>query len=134
MSNIELELKRRFAELRADDEATAPAFEAMRDRHNTVVGHTLALRRRRRWIGPALLVGAAAVLTGVWVTTWTRSRSERARQEAFLRDSSMQLFRWTMPTDGLLTSARRTLQTPALSASVLDAAAAPIPGTPFKGD
>jgi hypothetical protein len=39
-----------------------------------------------------------------------------------------------MPTDGLLTSARRTLQTPALSGSVLDAAAVPIPGIPFKGD
>jgi len=83
---------------------------------------------------PAMLVTAASGLAALWITTRTSSGSERARQEALLRDSSMKVFQWTMPTDGLLTSARRTLQTPALSGSVLDAAAVPIPGTPFKGD
>ena len=134
MSDIEFELKKRFAELRADDEANAPSFEAVRDRGAGDVRPIHVATPRPRWIAPALVAAAAAVVAGVWVTTGASARSERTRREAFLRDSSSQVFRWTMPTDGLLTSARRTLQTPALSASVLDAAAVPIPGTPFKGD
>lgn len=134
MSDIEFELKRRFAELRASDEENAPAFEVFRDRTRIVNPTNRTAPRRPRFVATALLVAAAAVVTGVWVTKRVEARNERTRREALLGDSSMQLFRWTMPTDGLLTSARRTLQTPALSASVLDAATAPIPGTPFKGD
>ena len=130
MSDIEFELKKRFAELRADDEANAPAFAAVRDRGRGDV-ETRALSSRPRWIAPALLAMAAAVLAAVWIAS--RAPSRNARVQAMLRDS-IGVFRWNMPTDGLLTSARRTLQTPALSASVLDAAAVPIPGTPFKGD
>ena len=134
MSDIEFELKKRFAELREDDEASAPSFAAVRDRGRTGLETVRSASPRGRWIAPVLLTAAAAVLAALWVTTRVQSRSERARQEALLRDSSTTVFRWTMPTDGLLTSARRTLQTPALSGSVLDAAAVPIPGTPFKGD
>ena len=132
MSDMEFELKKRFAELRADDEANAPAYAAVRDRGRDVET-TRVLPARRPWIAPALLAAAAAGMAAVWVASRSPSRDERARVEAMLRDS-IGVFRWNMPTDGLLTSARRTLQTPALSASVLDAAAVPIPGTPFKGD
>jgi predicted outer membrane lipoprotein len=134
MSDIEFELKKRFAELREDDAANAPSFTAVRDRGRAELEPIRLVSPRTRWIAPALLAAAAAVLAALWVAMPMPSRSERARQEALLRDSSMNVFRWTMPTDGLLTSARRTLQTPALSGSVLDAAAVPIPGTPFKGD
>ena len=134
MSDIEFELKKRFADLREDDEANAPSFAAVRDRGRPGLAWVRPVSRRRRWIAPVLLTAAAAVLAALWVTTRMPSRSERARREALLRDSSINVFRWTMPTDGLLTSARRTMQTPALSGSVLDAAAVPIPGTPFKGD
>jgi len=134
MSDIEFELKRRFAELRADDEATAPAFEAIRDRGLGEIRPIHAEKRRSRWIAPALLAVATAVLAGVWLSTRVSSQSDRVSLEALLRDSSTHFFRWTMPTDGLLESARQTLQIPALSSSVLDAAAVPIPGTPFKGD
>jgi len=134
MSDIEFELKKRFTELREDDEANAPSFGAVRDRGRAPVETLRSASPRGRWIAPVMLAAAAAGLAALWVTTRTLSRSERARQEALLRDSSMKVFQWTMPTDGLLTSARRTLQTPALSGSVLDAAAVPIPGTPFKGD
>ena len=134
MSDIEFELKKRFAELREDDEANAPPFAAVRDRGRTDLEAVRLVLPRRHWMAPALFAAAAAVLAALWVTMRMPSRSERARQEASLRDSSMNVFRWTMPTDGLLTSARRTLQTPVLSGSVLDAAAVPIPGTPFKGD
>jgi hypothetical protein len=124
MSDIEFELKKRFAELREEDESNAPSFAAVRDRGRPELESVRGVSPRGRWIAPVLL----------WVTTRMPSRSERARQEASLGDSSMNVFRWTMPTDGLLTSARRTLQPPSLSGSVLDAAAVPIPGTPFKGD
>jgi predicted outer membrane lipoprotein len=134
MSDIEFELKKRFADLREDEEANAPSFAAVRDRGRPGLESVRSVSPRRRWIAPILLAAAAAVFAALWVTTRMPSRSERARQEARLRDSSMNVFQWTMPTDGLLTSARRTLQTPALSGSVLDAAAVPIPGTPFKGD
>jgi hypothetical protein len=134
MSDIEFELKKRFAELRADDDASAPAFATLRDRGRATLEAVRVAPRRARWIAPAVLAALAAGLAALWVTTRASSRSERARQDALVRDSSMHAFRWTMPTDGLLTSARRTLQTPALSGSVLDAAAVPIPGIPFKGD
>ena len=134
MSDIEFDLKKRFAELREDDEANAPSFVAVRDRGRAELDSVRSASPRRHWIVPAMLVTAAAGLAALWITTRTSSGSERAHQEALLRDSSMKVFQWTMPTDGLLTSARRTLQTPALSGSVLDAAAVPIPGTPFKGD
>ena len=134
MSDIEFVLKKRFAELREDDAANAPSFAAVRDRGRAEREPVRSASPRRRWIAPALLAAAAAVFAALWVTMRMPSRSERARQEALLRNASMNVFRWTMPTDGLLTSARRTLQTPALSGSVLDAAAVPIPGTPFKGD
>ena len=134
MSDSDFELKKRFAELRANDEANAPSFEAMRARGAVGVEPISAARPRLRWIVPAVVAGVAAVLAGVWVTTRTPARNDRAWLESLPRDSTTQVFRWTMPTDGLLTSARRTLHTPALSGSVLDAAAAPIPGTPFKGD
>ena len=134
MSDNEFELKRRFAELRADDESNALSFEAVRDRGRRGVVPIRATASRPRWIVPAILTAAAAVLAGVWATNRVSARNDRARLDALLSDSSMQVFRWTMPTDGLLTSARRTLQTPALSGSVLDAAAVPIPGAPFKGD
>jgi hypothetical protein len=134
MSDIEFELKKRFAELREDDEANAPSFAAVRDRGRAELESVRPMSPRRRWIAPALAAAAAAVLAAAWISIRVPSRAERARQEALLHDSSMNVFRWTMPTDGLLTSARRSLQTPALSASVLDGAAVPIPGTPFKGD
>ena len=134
MSDSEFELKKRFAELRADDEAHAPSFAAVRDRGGVELEAVRRESPRKRWIATALLAGAAAVLAAMWVSIRMPSRAERTRQEAWLRDSSMNVFRWTMPTDGLLMSARRTIQTPALSGSVLDAAAVPIPGTPFKGD
>ena len=134
MSDIDNELTNRFAELRANDKANAPAYEAIRDRGRADVKAIAATRPRARWIAPVLLASAAAVLVAMWVTVHASSRAERARQEAWLRDSSTHVFRWTMPTDGLLTSARQTLQTPALFGSVLDAAAVPIRGTPFKGD
>ena len=134
MSDIEFELKKRFIELRADDEANAPPFEGFRDRARSDSRQTRITPPRPRWIVPALLAATAAVLAGVWVTRRAASPRDAVRLESLMLDSSMQVFRWTMPTDGLLTSARRTLQTPALSASVLDAAAVPIPGTPFKGD
>jgi hypothetical protein len=134
MSDVEFELKERFAELRADDETNAPAFEAIRDRGLGEIRAVHTVRRRARWVAPALLAVAAAVLAAVWATTRVSRQSDRAGLEALMRDSSTDVFRWTMPTDGLLRSARQTLQTPALSASVLDAAAVPIPGTPFKGD
>jgi len=127
MNDFESELKKRFAVLRADDETSAPSFAVVRDR--ATVDQSIGTRRQRLWMIPLL---AAAVVAAVWVTS--RARGERARREAWLRDSSMNAFRWTMPTDGLLESARQTLHTPAISASVLDAAAVPIPGTPFKGD
>jgi hypothetical protein len=133
MSDAEFEFKKRFAELRASDEGNAPSFEAMLD-HAHATEPSRNVPRRRRWVPPILLTAAVAVLAAVWVTTRASSPNEAARQGPGSRDSSMTAFRWTMPTDGLLTSARRTLQTPALSASVLDAAAVPIPGTPFKGD
>lgn len=133
MNDVEFELKKRFGELRAADEANAPSFEAMRDRARGTEPNR-NVPRARRWVAPMLLTAAAAVLAAVWVTTRASSGREAARQDLGSRDSSMTAFRWTMPTDGLLTPARRTLQTPALSASVLDAAAVPIPGTPFKGD
>lgn len=129
MNDFESELKKRFAELRADDETSAPSFAVVRDR--ATVDQSIGTRRQRPWMIP-LLTAAAAVVAAVWVTS--QARGERARREAWLRDSSMNAFRWTMPTDGLLESARQTLYTPAISASVLDAAAVPIPGTPFKGD
>lgn len=132
MSDIEHELKKRFAELRADDEANAPTYAAVRDRPRAGVAPIRAEVARRRWIAPTLLAAAAAIIAVVWIST--RSASERLSDDALLGDSAMTIIRWTMPTDGLLESARRTLQTPALSSSVLDAAAVPIPGTPFKGD
>ena len=134
MSDSDFELEKRFAELRADDEANAPSFDAVRERGRRDVVPIRATTPRRRWNVPAILTAAAAVLAGVWATNRVSARNDRARLDALLSDSSMQVFRWTMPTDGLLTSARRTLQTPALSGSVLDAAAVPIPGAPFKGD
>ena len=134
MSDIEFDLKKRFAELREEDESNAPSFAAVRDRGRPELESVRGVSPRGRWIAPVLLTAAAAVLAALWVTTRMPSRSERARQEASLGDSSMNVFRWTMPTDGLLTSARRMLQPPSLSGSVLDAAAVPIPGTPFKGD
>jgi hypothetical protein len=132
MTDIEFELKQRFADLRADDGANGPVYGALRDRGRVDVERSRLVPRRPRWIGPALLATAAAALAAVWVMS-RASRGERTRYEASVRDS-IDVFRWTMPTDGLLESARRTLQTPALSASVLDAATVPIPGTPFKGD
>jgi hypothetical protein len=134
MSDSDFELTRRFAELRAEDEANAPSFEAVRAGGRRDVVPIQAGASRPRWIVPAILAAAAAALAGVWFTSRVSARNDRARLEVLLSDSSMQVFRWTMPTDGLLTSARRTLQAPALSGSVLDAAAVPIPGTPFKGD
>jgi len=133
MSDIEFEMRRRFAELRAQDEANAPAFASVRDRRAPETGAVRIVRAPRRWMIPALGATAAAVLAALWVVTRGPSNRERAQRAARL-DSSITAIRWTMPTDGLLTSARRTLQTPALSASVLDAASVPIPGTPFKGD
>jgi hypothetical protein len=133
MTDSDFELKKRFAELRAADAANAPAFTAVRGQEDVDIEPIRSVPSRRRWIAPAMLAAAAAIFAAVWVTGRS-SRTESARQQALLRDSSLQVFGWTMPTDGLLTSARRTLQTPALSASVLDAAAVPIQGTPFKGD
>jgi len=134
MSASDFELEKRFAELRAEDEANAPSFDAVRERGRRDVVPIRATTSRPRWIVPAILTAAAAVLAGVWATNRVSARNDRARLDALLSDSSMQVFRWTMPTDGLLTSARRTLQPTALSGSVLDAAAVPIPGAPFKGD
>jgi len=131
MSDIELELKRQFTELRASDEANAPAYEVVRDRGRDHIRETAA-RSRSRWIAPALLASAAGFVA-MWAMMRVSARGERAQREAWVRDSS-HVFRWTMPTDVLLTSARQTLQTPPLVGSVLDAAAVPIPGTPIKGD
>ena len=133
MNDIEVELKKRFAELRADDESHAPAFAAVRERDAFSGEPKGVVHRRRRLAGSLLLLAAAAVVVAaVWGVA--QARNDRARRAAWLRDSTAMAVRWTMPTDGLLESARRTLQTPALSASVLDATAAPIPGTPFKGN
>ena len=134
MNDFEFELKKRFAELRADDDTSAPSFASVRNRGPGDVEAVRDRRRRPRWFPLAFVAAVAAALTAVWVTTRVPSRSDRAGLEGLLRDSSSRVFQWTMPTDGLLQSARRTLQTPALSASVLDAAAVPIPGTPYKGD
>ena len=134
MSDIEFELKKRFARLRAEDEANASTFEAVRNRGLGDVELAAVQVPRRRWIAPALLAAAAAGVMGVWATTRSVLPGDLYRPAARSLDSSANLFRWTMPTDGLLESARHTLQTPALSASVLDAAAVPIPGIPFKGD
>jgi hypothetical protein len=132
MTDNELELKKRFAELRADDEANAPPYAEVRNR-GTVEAIRPA-RRRGLWIAPTLLAAVAAGLAAVWFTTRAPSSGELESRDARLRDSSLNAFRWDMPTDGLLTSARRTLQTPALFGSVLDAAAVPIRGNPIKGD
>jgi len=132
MTDNELELKKRFAELRADDEAKAPSYAEVRNRGT--VEAIWPAPRRGRWIAPTLLVVAAAGLAAVWVATRAPSSGELESRDARLRDSSLNVFRWDMPTDGLLTSARRTLQTPALFGSVLDAAAVPIRGNPIKGD
>jgi len=131
MSDDELELRKRFAELRAEDEATAPAYANLRGRALEEANRPV---RRLRWIAPTFLAAAAAVVATVWVMTRQPDHEARKQQEDASLGNSMNAVNWTMPTDGLLTSARRTLQTPALFGSVLDAAAVPIRGTPFKGD
>jgi hypothetical protein len=132
MTDIEFELRKRFADLRSHDGANAPVYAGVRDRGRVDVERSRVVPRRRRWITPALLATAAAALAAVWVMS-RASRGERTRYEALARDP-IDVFRWTMPTDGLLDAARQTMQTPSLTESVLDGAATPIPGTPFKGD
>jgi hypothetical protein len=131
MNDTDFELKKRFAELRAADEASAPDFAAMRSRADS--GNARSARPVRRWIAPALLAAAAASVVAVWGASRARSHSRPALPLA-QQDTSLAGIRWTMPTDGLLDAARRALQTPSLTESVLDGAATPIPGTPFKGD
>lgn len=132
MSDIDFELKKRFTELRAADEASAPDFESMRSRAGS--GNAPRWRPVPRWIVAALLAGAAASVVVVWGSSRARSHARPALSATWQPDTSLAAIRWTMPTDGLLDAARRTLQTPSLTESVLDGAATPIPGTPFKGN
>ncbi|HEY6826421.1 MAG TPA: hypothetical protein VI259_06175 [Gemmatimonadaceae bacterium] len=132
MTDIEFELKKRFAELRAADEVSGPSFAEVRDKRSIGSVRDRAANSGKRWIGPGLIAAAAAVIAVVWSAA--RGHTQRTRRETPPLDSSTMVIRWNMPTDGLLESARQTLRTPALSASVLDGAGAPIPGTPFKGD
>jgi hypothetical protein len=132
MNDIEFELQTRFAELRAADQASAPDFESMRGRPASEAARSA--RPVRRWVAPALLAAAVAGIVVVWGASRAQSHARHALRDVRQQDTSLAVIRWTMPTDGLLDAARQTLQTPSLTESVLDGAATPIPGTPFKGD
>lgn len=132
MSDIDIELKRQFAELRANDAAHAPDFGTMRDAASRAAAGPA--RRSARWltIGAIAAAAACAVLAFLAVQ---RSRTDvRVARVWWTPDTLIDISHFVSPTDGLLRSARHTLETPALFESVLDGVTAPVQPTPTKGD
>jgi hypothetical protein len=132
MSDFDIELRRQFAELRASDEQDVPAFGAMFARAERSAASAARRGLRRLTIGMIAAAAACAVLAFLAVQ---RSRTDaRVAEKWWTPDTLIDVTRFVSPTDGLLRSATRTLETPALLESVLDGVATPIRSTPLKGD
>lgn len=132
MSDFDIELTRRFAELRARDESDAPDFGAMRE----LGAHAAAgaARRSSRWLTMGAIAAAAACAVLAFLAV-ERSRADaRVAQVWWTPDTLIDVTRFVSPTDGLLRSARHALETPALFESVLDGVATTMQPTPIKGD
>jgi len=132
MSEFDIELKRRFAELRARDESDAPDFGAMRE--VAARGATNAARRSSHWLTIGLITVAAACAVLAFLAVRRSTTDARVAEVWWTSDTLIDVTRFVSPTDGLLRSARHTLETRTLFESVLDGVATPIRPTPFKGD
>lgn len=132
MSDFDIELKRRFAELRATDETRAPDFGTMREAAARAAVNAARRPARRLTIGVIAAAAACAVLAFLAVQ---RSRTDaRVAEVRWTPDTLIDVTRFVSPTDGLLRSARRTLETRTLFESVLDGVTTPLQPTPFKGE
>ena len=90
----DLELRKRFTALRAEDEASAPSFASV------VRGRTDAPSvRRTRWVPVAALVSAAALTTVALLGPAVRH--EPSLDEAIAQ--AQEIDSWTAPTDEWLT-------------------------------
>jgi hypothetical protein len=132
MSDIDLELKWQFAELRAHDEAHAPAFGPMRDAASrTAAG---AARRPARWLTIGVIAAAAACAVLAFFAVQHSRTDVRLARVWWTPDTLIDVTYFVSPTDGLLRLARHTLETRALFESVLDGVTTPVQPTPTKGD
>ena len=132
MSDFDIELKRRFAQLRARDESEAPDFGVMRD--VAARGRANAARRPSRWLTMGVIAAAAACTVLAFLAVHRSRTKPRAAEVWWSPDTLIDVTRFVSPTDGLLRSAKRTLETPALFESVLDGVATSIQPGSFKGD
>lgn len=132
MSEFEIELRRRFSELQARDERDAPDFGAMRDA--ALRGAAPPTRRASHWLTLGAIAAAAACVVLAFVAVQRYRAESHATDVWWTRDTLVDLTRFVSPTDGLLRSARHTVETRALFESVLDGVATSIQSTPFKGN
>ena len=132
MSDFDIELKRRFAELRAADEAHAPDFGTMRAAAARAAVN--ASRGPARWLAIGVIATAAAGIVLAFLAV-QRSRTDARVADVWrTSDTLIDVTRFVSPTDGLLHSARRTLETRTLFESVLDGVTTPIQSAPSKGE
>jgi hypothetical protein len=132
MSDFDTELGRRFADLRATDEKDAPEFGAMLARAERSAA--TARHRAPRWLTIGVIAAAAACAVLAFLAVQRSRTNARVAEVWWSPDTLIDVTRFVSPTDGLLRSARHTLETRALFGSVLDGVAMPIQTTPFKGD
>lgn len=90
------ELRAHFDDLRAEDDAAAPAFDPPRP---VTVPRRL---RRSVWLGAAAMIAVAAGLVAL------RARAHRKPVTVQIDPS---VLTWTSPTDGLLQAARQLTST-----------------------
>ena len=115
------ELGRRFAELRGEDEASAPAFDAAMDdsrfrgNDGRARGHDGRARGNGRRLRRSTLILAAAAIALVAAGVFTNGRGRNLV-------SAQAVAEWRPNTDVLLPARQRTLfeMMPPLSTSVLD--------------
>lgn len=132
MSDFDIELKRRFAELRATDETRAPDFGTMREAAARAAVN--ASRGPGRWLAIGVIATAAAGIVLAFLAV-QRSRTDARVADVWrTSDTLIDVTRFVSPTDGLLHSARRTLETRTLFESVLDGVTTPIQSAPSKGE
>jgi len=132
MNDFDMELKRRFAELRTSDERDAPDFGAMREVAARVAASSD--RRPARWLAIGVIAAAAACVTLAFLAVQHSRSDARVAEVWWTPDTLTDLTHFVSPTDGLLRSARHTIETRTLFESVLDGVEMPVQTKSSKGD
>ena len=89
----DLDFRRRFAEVRSEDERTTPGFERILSRAPT-------RPRSPRWLVPAVALAGVAMVAAIWIS------NRRPAAAPWGDESAVDVAAWRSPTDALLKGTR----------------------------